>query len=128
MPQSSITIRIRADVEEAHQNERNDIFNVVQMIATDTFNIRIRFDHHGRFISSEGKILRSGKRLDEKAKAIDRVVSSPIQRESYALRRSFDAGEHGHAHHFHDRCRRVESKISEHRIVYGIVKDRHDEQ
>ena len=57
MPYSNITVGVGTDIEEADQNERNDIFNIIQMIAANTFNIGIGGGDHGRLISSQCEIL-----------------------------------------------------------------------
>ena len=54
--------------------------------------------------------------------------NSHTENESHVFRCSFDACEQRHAHHFHQRCGGVESKIRKHRIVDGIVENRHNEQ
>lgn len=56
MPKSNIAVGVGTDIEEADQDERNDIFNIIQMIAANTFNIGIGGDH-GRLISSQCEIL-----------------------------------------------------------------------
>ena len=63
MPHHEITVWIGANVEETDENERNDVLDVVQMVATNKFHVRIGRCHDSRLVACQGEIFWIGENL-----------------------------------------------------------------
>ena len=78
VPHGQISIRIGRHVEDAHENEWDDVLDVVQVIATKTFDVIVRTDNC-RGVSGQSEIFRISEGLED-IRLTDLFISLRISR------------------------------------------------